>query len=38
VMQCKSDELSKKAASSFIQHLQDAQNQKSAQQPMRRAG
>jgi predicted nucleic acid-binding Zn finger protein len=40
VMQCKADEMSKKAASSFIQHLQDAQNQKSAQgqQPMRRAG
>ena len=40
VMQCKTDELSKKAASSFIQHLQDLQkNQEvSVPQPMRRAG
>ena len=40
VMQCKTDELSKRAASSLIQHLQDAQKQKdvSAQPPMRRAG
>lgn len=37
-MQCKTDELSKKAASSFIQHLQDLQknNDVAAQQPMRR--
>jgi len=40
VMQCKTDELSKKAASGFIQHLQDLQkNQEvSVPQPMRRAG
>ena len=40
VMQCKTDELSKKAASGFIQHLQDMQkNQEVAvPQPMRRAG
>lgn len=39
VMQCKTDELSKKAASSFIQHLQDMQKQQGAEiQPMRRAG
>lgn len=40
VMQCKSDELSKRAASSFIQHLQDSQKQKevSVPTPMRRAG
>jgi hypothetical protein len=40
VMQCKSDELSKKAASSFIQHLQDMQKQQNVevQSPMRRAG
>ena len=40
VMQCKTDELSKKAASGLIQHLQDLQkNQDVAQpQPMRRAG
>ncbi len=39
-MQCKTDELSKKAASGLIQHLQDLQkNQEvSVQQPMRRAG
>ena len=38
-MQCKTDELSKKAASSFIQHLQDLQKQNTeAQMPMRRAG
>ena len=38
VMQCKTDELSKKAASSFIQHLQDAQKgQQAEHQPMRRA-
>lgn len=40
VMQCKSDELSKKAASGFIQHLQDLQKNQNAevQSPMRRAG
>ena len=40
VMQCKTDELSKKAASGFIQHLQDLQKnqQVSVPQPMRRAG
>ncbi len=40
VMECKTDELSKKAASGLIQHLQDLQkNQEvSVQQPMRRAG
>ena len=40
VMNCKTDELSKKAASSFIQHLQDLQknNDVAVQQPMRRAG
>jgi len=40
VMQCKSDELSKKAASGFIQHLQDMQKtgEVSVPQPMRRAG
>jgi hypothetical protein len=37
VMQCKTDELSKKAASSFIQHLQDFQAQQdSAQNGLRR--
>ena len=40
VMQCKTDELSKKAASAFIQHLQDMQKSHDAgnSQPMRRAG
>jgi len=40
VMQCKTDELSKKAASGLIQHLQDMQkNQEVAMpQPMRRTG
>ena len=40
MMQCKTDELSKKAASGLIQHLQDMQkNQEvAAPQPMRRAG
>ncbi len=40
VMECKTDELSKKAASSFIQHLQDIQKQSTVEvrQPMRRAG
>jgi len=37
VMQCRTDELSKKAASSFIQHLQDFQHQQE-NQPLRRAG
>jgi len=39
-MNCKTDELSKRAASSFIQHLQDLQKQQTVevQQPMRRAG
>ncbi len=39
-MQCKTDELSKKAASAFIQHLQDMQKAHEAgnNQPMRRAG
>lgn len=41
VMQCKTDELSKKAASSFIQHLQTAGQQSQevpAQTPLRRVG
>lgn len=41
VMACKTDELSKRAASSFIQHLQDKQKSQQpsgAEQPMRRAG
>ncbi|MET0752528.1 MAG: Rad52/Rad22 family DNA repair protein, partial [Pyrinomonadaceae bacterium] len=38
LMQCKTDELSKKAASALIQHLQDMQNENSAVTPMRRAG
>ncbi len=40
VMQCKTDELSKKAASGLIQHLQDLQKSGEAAQPqpMRRAG
>jgi hypothetical protein len=40
VMQCKTDELSKKAASSFIQHLQDFQKGRQSENvaPMRRAG
>ncbi|HMS40839.1 MAG TPA: Rad52/Rad22 family DNA repair protein [Pyrinomonadaceae bacterium] len=40
VMQCKTDELSKKAASGLIQHLQDLQKQQEIPnvQPMRRAG
>jgi hypothetical protein len=39
-MNCKTDELSKRAASSFIQHLQDMQKQQTVevQQPMRRVG
>jgi hypothetical protein len=40
VMHCKTDELSKKAASGLIQHLQDMQksSEVAAPQPMRRAG
>jgi len=40
VMQCKTDELSKKAASSYIQHLQDIQKgqQSETVAPMRRVG
>ncbi len=40
IMQCKTDELSKKAASGLIQHLQDLQKQQEIPnvQPMRRAG
>lgn len=40
VMECKTDELSKRAASSFIQHLQDLQKQQQIEvhTPMRRAG
>lgn len=40
IMQCKTDELSKKAASGLIQHLQDLQKQQEVPnvQPMRRAG
>ncbi len=40
VMQCKTDELSKKAASGLIQHLQDLQksSEVSVPQPLRRAG
>lgn len=37
VMQCRTDELSKRAASSFIQHLQDMQKESSAEAPLRRA-
>ena len=38
VMQCRTDELSKRAASSFIQHLQDMQRgQDQAATPLRRA-
>lgn len=40
LMQCKTDELSKRAASALIQHLQDLQKQRKveANSPMRRAG
>jgi len=40
VLNCKTDELSKKAASSFIQHLQDMQRQHDVQinQPLRKVG
>ena len=40
IMQCKTDELSKKAASGLIQHLQDLQKtgEVAEPQPMRRAG
>jgi len=36
VMSCRTDELSRKAASSFIQHLQTAQQEVPAQTPLRR--
>lgn len=36
-MQCRTDELSKRAASSFIQHLQDMQKESAVEAPMRRA-
>lgn len=36
-MQCRTDELSKRAASSFIKHLQDMQNENAVEVPMRRA-
>lgn len=36
-MQCRTDELSKRAASSFIQHLQDMQKDSAVEAPMRRA-
>lgn len=38
VMNCKTDELSKKAASAMIQHLQDLQKEQQQEVPMRRAG
>ena len=38
VMNCKTDELSKKAASSFIQHLQTSQKEVPAQMPLRKVG
>lgn len=38
VMNCTTDELSKKAASAFIQHLQDMQKEQQTEIPMRRAG
>ncbi|MCD9187422.1 MAG: SWIM zinc finger family protein [Pyrinomonadaceae bacterium] len=38
VMECKTDELSKKAASALIQHLQDLQKEQQTEVPMRRAG
>lgn len=40
VLNCRTDELSKKAASSFIQHLQDMQKQQAgeANQPLRKVG
>lgn len=37
VMSCRTDELSKKAASSFIQHLQTSQKEVPAQVPLRKA-
>lgn len=37
VMKCRTDELSKRAASSLIQHLQDMQKQGEVQAPLRRA-
>jgi len=36
-IQCRTDELSKRAASSFIKHLQDMQNENAVEAPMRRA-
>ena len=36
VMHCKTDELSKKAGSAMIQHLQDMQKEQQAETPMRR--
>ena len=38
VMSCKTDELSRKAASAMIQHLQDLQKEQQQEVPMRRAG
>ncbi len=38
VMNCRTDELSKSAASEFISHLQNLQNQRIAAMPLRRAG
>ena len=40
VLSCKTDELSKKAASAFIQHLQDLQRQQDVaiNQPLRKVG
>jgi hypothetical protein len=38
LMQCKTDELSKKAASALISHFQEMQNGSSQVSPMRRAG
>jgi hypothetical protein len=38
LMNCKTDELSKKAASALISHLQDMHNENSSVAPMRRAG
>ena len=38
VMKCKTGELSRRAASAFIEHLQDLPNRSAAQTPLRRAG
>ena len=40
ILSCKTDELSKKAASAFIQHLQDLQRQQeiAINQPLRKVG